>query len=248
MDSESYQKFLDEHEARLDKKLIPASTVVMMRDNNSQIEVLMLLRNPELKFMGGAWVFPGGKLDAADFDESKDLVRAIKIAAQREVKEESNLDIDLENLVPHSHWLPPSAFPKLFATWFFLALAPDAEIKIDGSEILDYQWLTPQAALDKRDAGEFEFVPPTFVTLSKLVKYDSSQVALDAVAQETEPFYETKMIPTDEGHIALWQGDAGYEKGDPSISGSRNRLNLSDEKWRLETSVVTGTTQTTGKK
>jgi 8-oxo-dGTP pyrophosphatase MutT (NUDIX family) len=43
-----------------------AATVVMLRDGASGIEVLLLKRHTASAVLGGAFVFPGGKLDAAD--------------------------------------------------------------------------------------------------------------------------------------------------------------------------------------
>ena len=43
----------------------PAATVLLVRDSNEKIEVFMLKRASRTNF-GGAWVFPGGKLDADD--------------------------------------------------------------------------------------------------------------------------------------------------------------------------------------
>ena len=44
---------------------VPAATVLLVRDNNKKIEVFMLKRASRTNF-GGAWVFPGGKLDTND--------------------------------------------------------------------------------------------------------------------------------------------------------------------------------------
>lgn len=44
----------------------PAATVVMLRDADEGLEVLMLRRNVRSHVLGGAFVFPGGKLDPAD--------------------------------------------------------------------------------------------------------------------------------------------------------------------------------------
>ena len=44
---------------------VPAATVLLVRDNNKKIEVFMLKRATRTNF-GGAWVFPGGKLDTND--------------------------------------------------------------------------------------------------------------------------------------------------------------------------------------
>ncbi len=43
----------------------PAATVLLVRSINGSIEVFMMLRNKKTNF-GGAWVFPGGKLEGSD--------------------------------------------------------------------------------------------------------------------------------------------------------------------------------------
>jgi len=48
----------------------PASTVVVMRDSSAGPEVFMVRRHQDTAFMGGAYVFPGGRVDAADHDGS----------------------------------------------------------------------------------------------------------------------------------------------------------------------------------
>jgi 8-oxo-dGTP pyrophosphatase MutT (NUDIX family) len=44
----------------------PAATVALVRDAPGGLEVLLLQRSPNLKFMPGAYVFPGGALDPSD--------------------------------------------------------------------------------------------------------------------------------------------------------------------------------------
>ncbi|MBN8615331.1 MAG: NUDIX hydrolase [Deltaproteobacteria bacterium] len=45
---------------------LPASTVILLRDGDSGLEVLLVQRHKATAFMGGAYVFPGGKLDPLD--------------------------------------------------------------------------------------------------------------------------------------------------------------------------------------
>jgi 8-oxo-dGTP pyrophosphatase MutT (NUDIX family) len=47
----------------------PASTLMALRDTPQGIEVLMVKRNRAATFMGGVWVFPGGRVDAEDDGE-----------------------------------------------------------------------------------------------------------------------------------------------------------------------------------
>src|SRR5256885_9422893 len=45
-----------------------AATLVLARDGAAGLEVFMLQRTAQAAFLGGAYVFPGGALDAADAD------------------------------------------------------------------------------------------------------------------------------------------------------------------------------------
>ena len=47
-------------------KPYPAATVTLVRDAPGGLEVLLLKRSEQLRFMPGVYVFPGGGLDAAD--------------------------------------------------------------------------------------------------------------------------------------------------------------------------------------
>jgi 8-oxo-dGTP pyrophosphatase MutT (NUDIX family) len=48
------------------RNLRPAATVIVLRDAASGPEVFMVRRHQDSPFMGGAWVFPGGRVDPAD--------------------------------------------------------------------------------------------------------------------------------------------------------------------------------------
>jgi 8-oxo-dGTP pyrophosphatase MutT (NUDIX family) len=44
----------------------PSATVLLLRAQSAQIEVLMTRRHGGMSFMAGLWVYPGGKVDSAD--------------------------------------------------------------------------------------------------------------------------------------------------------------------------------------
>lgn len=51
---------------------IPASTVVLLRERGPDFAVFMLRRHHQIAFMGGAYVFPGGRVDDVDAPSSGD--------------------------------------------------------------------------------------------------------------------------------------------------------------------------------
>ncbi len=91
---------------------IPAATVVLLRDAPGGLETLMLRRNSKLAFAGGAWVFPGGRIDPEDYpggtpSTAPDAVAAAaRTAAVREAMEEAALAVDPDGLVWFAHWTP----------------------------------------------------------------------------------------------------------------------------------------------
>jgi len=80
---------------------IPAATLVVMRDGPRAPDLLIVERARTMVFAGGALVFPGGRIDAADhltaaaFEGEPDDTAA-RIAAIRETIEEAGVPIGLD--------------------------------------------------------------------------------------------------------------------------------------------------------
>ncbi|TME53998.1 MAG: NUDIX hydrolase, partial [Chloroflexi bacterium] len=55
----------------------PAATLILLRPGGEDIEVLMIQRAKSAAFLGGAYVFPGGALDAADSDLKRRILGAL---------------------------------------------------------------------------------------------------------------------------------------------------------------------------
>ena len=204
---------------------IPAATVLLLRDKNGTPEVLMLHKTSKISF-GGMWVFPGGKIDAADFDDSGDPNEAARNAAVRETQEEAGITIAKENFVWFAHWTPPAITQKRFATWFFVTAAEeDHEIEIDGGEIQNHQWIAPTEALAQHNRGEIDLAPPTWISLYQLSKYDAVEAAIDGLGTDKPRYYKTKIAADASGtRHAIWAGDAGYDAGDADVRGPTHRL------------------------
>ncbi len=64
-----------------------AATVMLLRDTADGVEVFMLRRTQNAAFAGGMYVFPGGKVDAADGEGDE----GYRVAAVRECYEEAGV-------------------------------------------------------------------------------------------------------------------------------------------------------------
>ena len=206
-------------ELRGESPAIPAATVVMLRDRHDGIETLMLHKTSEIAF-GGMWVFPAGRIDPEDEHESGDEILTARTSAVREAQEEAAVGVEPESLVHFAYWIPPPQLKKRFGTWFFAARASDEEVVIDDGEIVHHEWMTPDAALRRRDAGEIELAPPTWVTLWTIGRYGSVSDALSALEARPPRDYQTHLGKGPDGDlVAMWAGDAGYDERDPTVVG-----------------------------
>jgi 8-oxo-dGTP pyrophosphatase MutT (NUDIX family) len=179
----------------------PAASVVLLRDGADGVEVLLVERNPAARFMGGAWVFPGGAVSEGDAGPEE--------CALRELEEEASVRLaGPDVLVPFSHWITPDEVPIRFDTRFFAAAAPDgAEPKPDGEECVDCRWVRPADALEAGRRGDLSLVFPTIKQLEQLVERASVKDVLEA-ARATEV---TPIQPRVVGQRVVLPGEPGYE-------------------------------------
>src|SRR5437588_8313584 len=185
-----------------------AATVILLRGDGEALEVLLVRRSPQARFMAGVWVFPGGAVDAGE-GEGDDAHRT---AAIRELREEAAITLeDPHALVKFSRWITPAQVKIRFDTHFFLApLPPGQEARVDGRECVDLAWFTPRAALDAHRAGELALVFPTIKHLDQLSAFSSSpELLANARGREVQPVQPRVVL---EGEVArlLLPGDPGY--------------------------------------
>lgn len=230
---------VDDAKARTETRpATPAATVVLLRDASDGPEVLMLRKNSKIAF-GGMWVFPGGRIDAEDYQAAGDHDAAARNAAAREAQEEAGVELDQADFVWFAHWTPPPSTPVRFATWFFAARAGDQAITIDDGEIKAHRWIRPADALAKHAEGEIDLVPPTWVTLYHLGRYRPVAVLLEHLASRPPRYYETRAVKRADGvRVALWRGDAGYEDWDADRPGARHRLVMPAQGFTFENDAV----------
>jgi 8-oxo-dGTP pyrophosphatase MutT (NUDIX family) len=181
-----------------------AATVIVLRGGAETLEVLLVKRNPEQRFMGGAWVFPGGAVDPGEDH---------RVAGVREVEEEAGVVIpDPGSLVEFSRWITPKQVKIRFDTRFFLAPAPDgAEPRPDGAETVDHGWFTPQGALEAYGREEISLVFPTIKTLEQLAPFESAAALLEWARGREVVAIEPQVVVEGEVARVVLPGEPGYE-------------------------------------
>lgn len=230
----------------------PAATVVLLRDGAAgreiaecevadcevaDCQVLLVRRNAQLTFHGGAWVFPGGRVDPADYaaaGDMNDTLDAACHAACREAWEEAGVQIAPSSLVAFSRWVTPEGLPKRFDAWFFAARAGADVVRVDGGEIHAHQWIRPADALQAHRDGTLDLPPPTWVTLHRLSGYTTVAEALMAVSQGPIEEFLPRLHLVPEGACSLYAGDVAYDSEQVDQPGPRHRLWMLESGWRYE--------------
>ena len=184
-------------------KARPAATVIPVRDGETGLELLLVQRNPESRFMGGAWVFPGGAVNEGETEAQ---------TAVREAEEEASLELDADTLVPFSRWITPRQVKVRFDTHFFVAPTPsDAAPACDGEECVDLRWIGPAAALEAGKADELMLVFPTIKHLEQLAPFASADELLDHTRGREVLPVEPKVIVSGETARVVLPGEPGYD-------------------------------------
>ena len=209
--------------------IVPAATVMILRESEGTLEVLLLKRNKTLTFAPNVWVFPGGRVDPTDGSlERTDLLDTAKHAAVRECKEETDLEITSPSLSHFCKWTTPAGGKRRFETFFFHAVLEGTvqTVQIDDSEIVEHKWLTPMAALKEFHAKKINLLPPTFITLERIkgcLTYEAVKNEFDrtgvVIAEPVTTFIDGKFY-------SLYKGDSGYDTNDISIGKKLHRLEM----------------------
>ncbi len=216
-------------------KPVDAATVILVRECNGELETLLLCRGKSRTVMNNAWVFPGGKLDSIDIDQSNLTQQRLNTQAQallnepdlstmtagalfhcacRETHEETSVQLQPEDLQTWSRWITPnepSMMKKRFDARFFVAAMPDDQTAIhDGSEATDSQWCTPANALQKYVENTLVLAPPQIMSLLALTNLNTIekclQHAIDTPAYTIQPM----VIKTEQSRTLIYPGDKDH--------------------------------------
>jgi 8-oxo-dGTP pyrophosphatase MutT (NUDIX family) len=134
--------------------------------------------------------FPGGSVDAADYDgpagsidvhawaqrlrTNETAALGFVRAALRETEEETGVRLSPADLQPWAHWITPRFQPRRFDTWFFLVrLSAEQHPRDVSGEATAVGWVAASTAITKAEAGEWIMLPPTWAVFDELSAFGS---------------------------------------------------------------------------
>jgi 8-oxo-dGTP pyrophosphatase MutT (NUDIX family) len=220
--------------------------------------------------MAQAFVFPGGGREGQEdlrstaarelFEEAGVLLadREVPAASLAELRRrqaagepldallaEAGLRLELERLVPFSHWITPSAEKKRFSARFFAVELPRGQTpSFDNKETVDELWITPRDALAR--AHELILPPPQLRTLWELaLPATRGPAAVLELARARGPrppivprFVLLPDVPSGFALLAPWDADyesLGQGEGEPwprELAEGPSRFVLEGMYWK----------------
>jgi len=215
-----------------------AATVILLRDGVTGLEVFLMRRAEQSGVLGGAYVFPGGKLDDADLVQAEGLLPTVDadrcrrqlgepglsdvlavglhLAAMREAAEECGVQLALDALVPWSRWVTPrqaSLMNKRFDTRFFVAALPGTQQAVhDDFETTASEWMTPRDALARYWAGEFDMAPPQIMSLVHLNRLAAVDEVLALARYSATPTVQPEPFDEDGMRVICYPGDPQHSQ------------------------------------
>jgi 8-oxo-dGTP pyrophosphatase MutT (NUDIX family) len=168
-----------------------AASVIAARDGEPGLEVLVLERGADSRFLPGYVAFPGGSIDAGDAVRAErwlgDPGEAARACAIRELLEEVGLALTTDGLsegagrtldsladappradqlVEIAHWVAPPEVPVRFdARYYVVDAPPGLRPTPDGGETADAWWAEPRALLEDWRAERRKLFWPTYFTM-----------------------------------------------------------------------------------
>jgi 8-oxo-dGTP pyrophosphatase MutT (NUDIX family) len=158
----------------------PAATVVVLRDAAGGVEAYLQRRPRTMGFAGGLWVFPGGRVDAADGDPAVDAIwagpppaawaermgvtvahaRGLVMAACRETFEEAG--VLLVDRPPDPLAREAGRRELLDGKRGFAAMLARMGVRLDTARLRYWAWwLTPEGELRRYDTRFFVAALPS---------------------------------------------------------------------------------------
>jgi len=137
---------------------------------------------------------------------------------------EHEVSLDITTLEEVARFITPLGPPRRFDARFLVALAPRGqEPSHDDGEIVNWDWIRPQDALDRRAAGDLEIMTPTLRMLACLSRFRTAAQVM-AVARKRLDYKRVRVDDPEGAYRVVLPGDPGYDSADLEVETGWVRL------------------------
>ena len=113
-----------------------------------------------------------------------------------DICQRENLRLAVDQIHFYNRFVTPVGRPRRFDTRFFIAAAPEIQRgQHDNKETVDSLWISPQDALERNRANEFDLMNITRMQLEWLADYANKQSLLDMASAQSEFSVRRPVLP-----------------------------------------------------
>ena len=138
----------------------------------------------------------------------------------------------LDHVTPFSRWITPEQERRRFDTVFFMAAAPETDLRAHEHEMAGHAWLTAREALDRFGRQALVLAPPTLRTLEDLAPFGSLAEALHWARTVTRLVIAPKLLEDATGQWLLLPGDPQYPAVVTGAIAPPTRFAYRDGRWQ----------------
>lgn len=137
---------------------------------------------------------------------------------------EHGITLDASGIEEVARFITPLGSPRRFDARFFVARAPEGQIpEHDDGEIVAWEWIRPDDALERWTAGELEMISPTVRMVACLGRYSSTDDVM-TVASQRLPYQRVRVIDPKGAYQVVLPGESGYETAELEVESGWVRL------------------------
>lgn len=116
---------------------------------NDEGKYLITKRDPSHHTFPGKWEVPGGGVEVKDYIDTQKTTdnawyKVLERSLRREIKEETNLEIDTIEYLTDIVFIRPDGIPTLVLSYF--AHTPGGEVVLEEGGATEYAWITAEEA------------------------------------------------------------------------------------------------------
>jgi 8-oxo-dGTP pyrophosphatase MutT (NUDIX family) len=138
--------------------------------------------------------------------------------------------VDLDRLLPWSHWVTPEAEKKRFDTHFLLVVVDGEAVGThDERETVASGWFDPAKVVAEGTLGTFPLAPPTWWTLRELASHAGIREIVAAAGERVLRPIQPVMEFRPEGMILLLPGHPEHPQ--PAMPGLPTHVVYDGDRW-----------------
>jgi 8-oxo-dGTP pyrophosphatase MutT (NUDIX family) len=130
-------------------------------------------------------------------------------------------------------FITPIMEPRRFRTDFFVTYVENAvHVQLDGTETVEFQWISPKDAIQANIKQTMKFLPPQYYVLSNIASFPDPITCITSIEQENEesgdpiPILPHPILMNDKELVLAYPGDCEHAEFPSQKKEDKHRIHV----------------------